>query len=474
MDINKYRNIYFTGIKGVGMTAMALYFQDMGARVSGSDVAEVFVTDEILKKRNIVWKKGFNKDNIENDTELLIATAAHGGSENEEAVYAKQKNITVKTYAESLGDISFGKETICVCGVGGKTTTSSMLAVLFDSADLNPSFIVGVGNIFPLGTSGRYSEKGRYFICEADDYAISPGINNDAKFSLLKPKIIIATNIEYDHPDIYRNFDETKNAFLNFFNKTPKYGRLIVNADNKNTMEVANKSKADWVSYGMDKLSDYRIKNIKYRDQKTLFDIFIKKTKKYVKDLTLNVPGEFNVRNAASVFAAGDILGIEEDKMRFGLERYLGCRRRFEDIMSFKGAKYYDDYAHHPGEIKATLKAAKAWFPDRKVNVIFQPHTYSRTFALLDEFSKCFKDADKVCIMEIYSSAREKVNNNVNSGILVDKTSKFNKNTSYAKDHKSVIKWIDKYVKPGDVVITMGAGDIFHLYDLLRSERSSA
>jgi UDP-N-acetylmuramate--alanine ligase len=470
MDFRKFKNIHLTGIKGVGMTALALYFQDMRMNVSGSDVSEVFVTDEVLKKRDIKWRNDFDKRNVAKGTDLLITTAAHGGLENEEVKYAKLHGIKVLTYAEALAEVSYEKETVCVCGVGGKTTTCSMLSVLLDSAGLDPSFVVGVGSIFPLGVSGRYLANGRNFICEGDEYVVSPGINNSAKFSLLKPKIIIVTNIEYDHPDVYKSFDETKEVFLNFFSKLPKYGSLIVNADNINTMSVVEKSKVKAITYGFDKMSDYRVQNVRYEDQKTKFDVYIKKKKSVVKDVMISVPGEFNIRNAASVFAAGDVLGIEGEEIKKGLARYLGCRRRFEDMGNYKGAKFFDDYAHHPGEIKETLKAVRAWFPKRRIVVIFQPHTYSRTKALFSEFSKSFKNSDVVALMDIYASAREKDSLGINSSLLADETKKYNKKTFYVGGQKETLGWIDKNIKSGDVVLTMGAGDIFHLYTDLKLE----
>lgn len=468
MDFKKIKYAHLTGIKGVGMTALALYLQDMGVKVTGSDVSELFVTDEILKRRNIGWSVGISKKNVNKETDLLVTTAAHGGLNNEEVVFAKDKGIKVFSYAETLAELSYEKETICVCGVGGKTTISSMLSVLLDSADLFPSYIVGVGNIFPLNVPGRYLENGRNFICEADDYVISPGIDNRPKFSLLKPKIIVATNVEYDHPDVYENFEKTKETFLQFFKQLPKYGYIIANADNKNTLDVAKKAKVNLLTYGFGKNADYRIQNLKFEDRKTFFDIFVSKKKKIIQNITLNIPGKFNAENAAAAFVVGDLMGIDEGVLKSGLLRYLGCRRRFEDMGSFFEAGFYDDYAHHPGEIKATLKAASDWFPNRRIIVIFQPHTYSRTKALFSEFAKSFEDADIVALMDIYSSAREKNDPTISSELLTKETLKYNDNCSYVKDHACTLDWIKKNVHAGDIVITMGAGDIFHLYDDLR------
>ncbi len=470
MDFKKIRKVHLTGIKGVGMTALALYLQDMGINISGSDIPEKFVTDDILKKRNIKWRIGIRGINVEKDTDLLITTAAHGGLKSEEANYAKEKGIKVLTYAEVLAEVSYEKETVCVCGVGGKTSISSILAVLLESAGLDPSFVIGVGNIFPIGVPGKYLKEGRNFICEADDYAVSPGIDNRPKFSLLKPKIVIATNIEYDHPDVYENFEKTKETFINFFKNIPKYGFLVANADNKNTLEVVHQSGSNAITYGKYSGADYQIKSIKYNNQKTIFNLYLKKKKRLVENLAINIPGEYNVGNAVAAYVAGDLLGIDEKGLRMGLERYLGCRRRFEDMGNYQGAKFFDDYAHHPEEIKAALKAVREWFPKRRVVAIFQPHTYSRTKALFSEFSKSFSDADVVALMDIYSSAREKYDPSVSTELLVKEISRYIKNTVYVRDMDTTLKWVSKNIRTGDIVITMGAGDIFHLYEKLRKK----
>ena len=470
INFNNIKNVHLTGIKGVGMTALALYLTDMGIKVGGSDVSEVFVTDEILKKKGISYKLGIKKENVPSDCDLLITTAAHGGLNNVEAVYARKKNIKVITYAEALAMISLEKETICVCGVGGKTSISSMLAVVCDSAGLNPSYIVGVGNIFPIGVPGRYVREGRNFICESDEYVVSPGVDNRAKFNLLFPKVIVVTNIEYDHPDIYKNLDETENTFLQFFNKLHKFGYLIADSDNENTMSVAKKSKANLITYGFDKTADYFIKKIRHVDQKTKFDLYIKKNKILVKDISINLPGKYNVKNAVAAYAVGNLLGISEENLRKGLNRYLGCRRRFEQMPFYKGATFYDDYAHHPKEIENVIETTRQWFRKRRIIVIFQPHTYSRTKALLDQFSKSFNKADIVGIMDIYASAREKADPKLSSEVLVKAVKRHKDKVVYLKDHANTIKWIENNVNAKDIVLTLGAGDIFHLYDKIKKK----
>jgi len=463
-SIKNIKNIHFTGIKGVGMTALALCMKKMGKKVTGSDVAEVFVTDEVLKKNKIKWRIGFGEQNLKPKPDLLVATAGHGGLLNPEVKIARKKNIPVKSYAEFLSDLANTKKVISVCGVGGKTTTASMIAVVLDHAKLKPSYVIGVGKIYPLGFAGHYESKGDHFVCEADDYVVSPGVDDRPKFMLLSPFITVITNVEYDHPDVYTSFEDTKTAFKNFFKKIPKEGLLVACIDNPNVAKAIKSIRKQKFTYGIKKGADYQIKNTRFKDQKTLFDLFVKKNKKSYKDLKLNVPGEFNVRNAVASFAVADFLGISEGEIRDGLVKYQGCRRRFEKMGKIKGALFYDDYAHHPSEIESTLKAARSWFPERRIVAIFQPHTFSRTRALFTEFSRAFKDADVVGLMDIYPSARESFDATISSEILANEIKKHKKKVYYLGKHEETLKWIKENIKKGDVVLTMGAGDIFHIY----------
>jgi len=273
MDIRKLKHVHFTGIKGVGMAALALYFRDLGIKVTGSDVEEVFVTDETLAKNGVLWTSGFSANNIEPKPDLLVTTGAHGGLKNPEVLVAIEKGIKVLTYAEALALVSGDKKLISVCGVGGKGSTSSMIAVALDVNNLHPSFVIGMGNIYPLETSGRYDKNGKYFICEADEYAISPGINNDPKFSLLKPFITVVTNIEHDHPDIYPKFADTLNTFRKYFLKIPKQGLLVANIDNLNTKRTIKGLKIPIQTYGFSKDADWQIKNLKYSEGRTAFSV---------------------------------------------------------------------------------------------------------------------------------------------------------------------------------------------------------
>lgn len=340
---------------------------------------------------------------------------------------------------------------------------------MLSAAGANPSFVVGVGSINPLGVAGHYDPNGKYIIAEADEYAISPGINNNPKFSLLNPKVLIVHNIEHDHPDIYKTFQDTKRVFKQLFQKIGKDGVIIASHDNKNVVNLLRGPKVPIITFGFSKNADFQIKNFHYGLEKTNFSLYSTKEKILVVDLSINTHGKYNASNATAAFLAGQFLGVSHDKLKRGIESYKGCRRRFEKIGEYNGARIYDDYAHHPEEIRSVLMAAKEWFPASRIVAIFQPHTYSRTKQLYKEFSQAFKEAGVVGFMDIYASAREAFDPNVSSKLLAKETEKYNNKTYYLGNHKTTLAWIKKNLKKGDVLLTIGAGDIFHLHRMLLS-----
>ena len=409
----------------------------MGIKVPGTDVEEEFVTDETLKRRGITWSIGFNADHLDPKPDLVVTTGAHGGLNNPEVLAAKKLGISVMTHEEALSAITFGKEVIAVCGVGGKSTTSAMIASIFDVAGLRPSFAIGVGNIPSLGAPGRYDREGKIFIVEADEYAVSPGVDNTPKFLYFDPKVIVVTNIEHDHPDIYPTIGDTKTAFKKFFEKLPPDGSLIFNENDTNTIDIVN-------------------------------SLNVPKQKYSKENLDLNVPGEFNQLNASAAASAARFFGIDEGKIKDGLKKFTGTKRRFEKVKEAKGVIFIDDYAHMPNEIQVTLKAVKNIYSGKRIIAVFQPHTYSRTKALFAPFAESFSYADVVGIMDIYASAREKKDDSVSGRTLTEAISLYNEEVEYTGDHERTTKWIREKMQSGDVVITMGAGDIFKIHELLK------
>lgn len=454
----KIKHIHLTGIKGVGMTALACCFQDLGIKISGSDVEEIFVTDKVLKQRKIRWKVGFGEKNLRPKPDLLITTGAHGGLANPEVVAAKKLEIPVLTHAQALGKLMEGKEGISVCGVGGKTTTSSMIATVLEKAGRKPSYAIGVAEIDPLGEAGHYN-SGEEFVAEADEYVNSPGTDNRPRFSFQNPKIIVVTNIEYDHPDIYKDLGHTQKTFASFFEKLPADGLLLACADNKNTLKVAKNFPFVLQTYGFSPQTDWWIKRCFFGEGAMIFDLEHRGI--IVKDIKLKVPGKFNVLNAAAAFAVGTFLGMNTQTIKKGLEEFGGTKRRFEFIGTVGGVRVYDDYAHHPTEICQVISAAKKWFPGRRIIVVFQPHTYSRTKALFFDFARAFAGASTVVITEIYASAREKDDLGISGKALAQETAKYHPRVFFQPGEKEVVDFLKTNAKSGDVIFTMGAGNIF-------------
>ncbi|OGY16094.1 MAG: UDP-N-acetylmuramate--L-alanine ligase [Candidatus Blackburnbacteria bacterium RIFCSPLOWO2_02_FULL_44_9] len=458
------KHIHFTGIKGVAMTALALCAQDLGIRVTGSDIKEVFVTDATLARRGLAWLTGFHPVNLKDKPDLVIFTGAHGGFNNPEVIAAKEMGIPIMTQAEALGEFTKGKDLITVAGVGGKTTIASMVSTLLDSAGQHPSFAVGVGDIFALNTPGRYDKEGKEFVTEADEYAVAPGTDNRPRFTYQNPKVLIIPNIEHDHPDIYPTFKDSKKVFLEFINRVPKDGLLIACIDNKNVRTLLKQTSVPVKTYGFSPDADYHLLSTNCENEETRFTL---KHNGKTEDYTLKVPGKFNVLNATATIICGTFLGLTGSHLVNGIKDYTGCKRRIEKVTEKDGITYYDDYAHHPTEIQAVLSGLRDWYPKRRIIAIFQPHTYSRTKALFEEFAQSFGNANKVAIMDIYSSARETDTLGVTSEKLVQEAKIYHNEVSYTQGHKETLEFLAKILQKDDLVVTLGAGDIFYLHEKL-------
>ena len=457
MQLNKIKLIYFTGIKGVGMTALALIAKDFGIKVTGSDVAEVFPTDKVLKKQKIKINQDFLEKHITKKIDLLIYTGAHGGATNPEVIKAKSLNIPCLNLAQGLKLFTQTKKVLAVAGVGGKSTVSAMLSVVLDQAGLEPSYSVGVGSISNLDAPGRFNKRSPWMIVEADEFVADPLRDRTPRFHYLDPHLTIITNVEHDHPDVYPTLDSLFKAYLTFLKKVPSTGTIIVNYDNQNNRKLIKMLNRPVITYGFSPQSDWQILKTHVADKKQFINI--KANSIDWPQMTLNVPGDFNALNALSVVITCNQLGLSPQKIQTGLKAFTGTKRRFEYINTVKGIDLYDDYAHHPVEIKAMLKAAKSWLPGKKIYAIFQSHTYSRTKTLLKDFVKSFEDADYVLINDIFSSAREKDKLGLTGKIFASEIKKHHYHTYYCKEEKETIKFLLDHVCKGDAIFTIGAGD---------------
>ncbi len=471
MNLLNYSNFYFVGIKGVAMTSLAQCLTDAGKKIIGTDVKENFVTKDILNNLKIEIETEF-KHQLPNNTDCLIYTAAHQGPNNSLVKQAQKKQIPTYSQAEALAFLANSQKLIAVCGVGGKSTTSAMLAWITQQINQPQSFSVGVGNIPGLNKTGQYLTKSNFFITEADEYVIDPAAKDKIipRFSFLKPAITICTNLKYDHPDVYRNFQHTQQTFLNFFNQIQNNGTLIINRDDQKLFNLAKQVKPNLkiITFGENPKSDLRIQNYKSVNGVTQADVFFQKNK--LKTLKLKLPGKFNLMNGVAALAACINMGSEfnPNQCITALNSFKSTMRRAEYIGTKNGVKYYDDYAHHPNEVTNIIKAFKDWFPQKKIVAAFQSHTYSRTKALFDEFVSAFSQADQVLMIDIFASAREKHNQSVSSDQLCQNISKkYQIPTSNLKSIKNLANFFKNNLNSEHVVITIGAGDIYKVHQLI-------
>lgn len=470
----KKMNIHFVGIKGVGMTPLAIVAKEAGFGVSGSDTAKTFITDEIVQKIGIHPFVGFSPEHIDN-ADLVITTGAHGGFNNPEVKAAKEKGIKVLTQGEAAGFFMSGEifersdiQGISIAGCHGKTTTTAMLATISKEAGLDSSYIIGTSEIKSLHLPGHYG-KGKYFIAEADEYATEPQYDKTAKFLWQHPSMAIFTNIEWDHPDIYSSIEEIRKVFLTFANNIHKKGVLILNGDDKELQKIQEEYKGKIISFGFDLKNDYVITDIAIEQEHTSFSLLHKNENVGV--FHLKVSGEYNVFNAVGAIIASIQMGIPLEKVKNGLRSFQGTKRRAEVIGTTEfGAIVYDDYAHHPTAIKKTLQALKEKYKDKKLVVIFQPHTYSRTKLFLNQFSNSFTSADTVILTDIYASEREKPDPIISSSILAEKIKPYNSEVIYFPKKENIVDYFKKMKYNNDyLIVMMGAGDIYKLAEHLVS-----
>jgi len=465
MSVNK--KIHFVGIKGVGMTPLAIIAKEAGFEVTGSDVSEYFITDIELKKAGIDPIVGFDKQNV-NDADLVIATGAHGGLENLEVITAKENKIPVLLQGEALGKFQdgeiFGKRFtgISIAGSHGKTTTTAIVSTILSENKLDPSYVIGSAEIPTLKSSGHFG-KGNYFVTEADEYFADIKFDRIPKFLYQNPKIILITNIDFDHPDVFENHEIMEKAFYEFTEKIPTDGMLVICGDGQNNRKFISKLNCPKIKYGFSPDNDYIIEKINFDSSKMFF--WVKSGDTVLGEFSVNIFGEHNALNSLGAIVVCLELGLSIEQIKKGLSAFKGTKRRSEYIGKLPGeGLIYDDYAHHPSEIKETLSAFRKSFPKEKIVAIFQPHMYSRTKALFGDFIKSFENADEILITEIFPSFREPIDNNFSSKQIVDELLKSGKKASYFPLNMDVVEYVSSQnYSRNTVIITMGAGDIYKI-----------
>ena len=453
-DLKQYKNIHAIGIGGIGLSAICEILLSRGYKVTGSDMKESEMTNRLAQMGARVFL-GHRAENVDN-ADLLIYTAAIG-PDNPELVRAKERGIPCLSRAEMLGYLMNEYEnSIAISGTHGKTTTTSMVALIMEHAKFDPTILVG-GNLGEIGGNCQVGDS-QYFVTEACEYVDS--------FLSLKPKIEIILNIDSDHLDYFKDINQIVRSFDKFAILVPEDGMIIAYDANPFVNQVTSGLK-NVVTFGLNENCDYSGRNILF-DENGMpgFDVYYRG--KLLSHVSLNVPGEHNVLNALAAFACTHKLGVDPETISETLHCYTGTERRFDIIgTTDKGVKIIDDYAHHPTEIKATLSATKN-VPHNKLWVCFQPHTYTRTLALFDEFADAFTESDHLILAEIYA-AREKNIYKVSSDQLMDRIKEKHPemDVRYIDNFEGIADYIRNKAQKGDMVITMGAGDIYKVGDLL-------
>lgn len=439
------KKIHLIGIGGISMSSIALMLDNMNAIVTGSDMNESNVTKS-LENKGITVKYGHHPEMI-NDADIVIYTAAIK-EDDPERLAVKSLNKENYERAEFLGKLMKEfKNSLCVSGTHGKSTTTGMLSLIFLESNLNPT--IQVGAILKEIDGNTHLGSNDYFIMEACEFVDS--------FLHFFPTGVIITNIDNDHLDYFKNLDNIKKSFYKYVSLIPENGFLVKNNDDINSNELDKHTKAKVITYGIENDADYMAKNITANDLGYYsFDIY--QNDKYIIHIDLNINGKHNVYNALAAFALSYNYIKDATVIKNGLEKYHGVERRFEYLGKYNEAYIYDDYAHHPSEIKTTLASSKE-VKHNETWAVFQSHTYSRTKDHLDEFADVLSGFDHIVIAPIYA-AREINTFNVSEDMLVDKIKVKNKNVIYIDNFEDIEKYLKENIKPQDLVITIGAGII--------------
>ena len=448
---NIKNKIHLTGIGGIGMSGIAEVLFSQGYKIQGSDLLNNNNTKR-LKKMGIKVFLGHSQKNLKNVNILVISSAIK--KNNTELKFAKKNKIPVYKRSDMLAALMKYNESIAVSGSHGKTTTTSLISSVLESADFDPTTIIG-GIVNQYKSTTRIG-KSNWMVVEADE--------SDGSLIDLFPKIAVLTNINKEHMDFYKNYSNLKKYFLNFTNNIPFDGVAIYCNDNMDLQKLLlENKKRNKISYGLNKDSDVRATNVLINEKGSFFDINIKKTnllkKETINKIRLNVLGRHNIQNSLAAVTVAKILNINTNKIKQAFQKFKGVKRRFTLVCNFKGIKIIDDYAHHPEEIKATLELARDLKP-KKIIVIFQPHRYSRFKNLYYDFKKVLKNCDRLYVADIYSAGEKKIKN-ISKEKFVFEMNKINKNFAKSLNNiKSLPKIILNEGSKGDIVIFIGAGDI--------------
>ncbi len=444
----KTRHIHFVGIGGAGMSGIAEILINHGFIVSGSDIHATEVTNR-LELLGAEISIGHSESNVK-DADVVVVSSAVPDS-NIEIITAQRKKIPVIPRVEMLAELTRMKYSIAVAGAHGKTTTTAMISSVLEYGGLDPTVVDG-GKVKSLGANVRQG-KSEFMVVEADEAYGS--------IKKLSSTIAVVTNIDNDHLDYYITMDALKSTFLEFINKVPFYGVAILCLDDENIQELIPKLEKRFLTYGTEPQANFTATNINVSGTGSFYKV--NRDGEYLGDIQIRVPGIHNVVNSLAAIAVGLELGVPFVNIQEALKDFLGVQHRFEILGEINDIIVIDDYGHHPTEIKATLKAARDTYDGKRIIAIFQPHRYSRAKLLADDFARCFYQADILIMTDIYSAMEEPIEG-VSGEMLANITREYgHKNVIYIPNKNDIPDYVMKITKPGDLIITLGAGDIWKI-----------
>jgi len=452
--LKKY-HIHFVGIGGIGMSGIAELLLNLGYQVSGSDLSASDLTRRLQRLGGTVFK-GHAAEQIEGAD--VVVTSSAVSLENPEVVAAHLASVPVIPRAEMLAELMRLKYSVAIAGAHGKTSTTSLVATVLDKGGLDPTVVIG-GKLKSIGTNALLG-KGDFIVAEADE--------SDGSFLKMSPTIAVVTNIDREHLDYYKDLDDIKAVFLSFIDRIPFYGLAILCLDNEPIQDIIPKIKKRFTTYGMTTQADIQAKNVEFSGLKSKFTVI--RHGQELGEVSLNLPGIHNVYNAMAGIAVGIELGIGFDVIKSALKIVEGVQRRLEIKGKTKGITIVDDYGHHPTEVKITLQAAKESWPDNRIVVVFQPHRYSRTRALFDDFTRAFYQSDLLVVLPIYSAGEKEINGVDGQSLFEGIRAHGHKDVTYMQNFEAAVFHLKQILAPGDILLTLGAGDVYKLGETVLEE----
>ena len=442
----KKYHIHFVGIGGIGMSGIAELLLNLGYRVSGSDIALSDITRRLEKLGGTIYA-GHAADNLK-DVDVVVTSSAID-PDNPEVIQALAKSVPVIPRAEMLAELMRLKYSIAVAGAHGKTSTTSLVAAILDQGKLDPTVVIG-GKLKSIGVNAVLGQ-GDFIVAEADE--------SDGSFLKFSPAIAVVTNIDKEHLDFYKDLEDIKSVFLDFIHRIPFYGLAVLCLDNESVQDIIPAIRNRYTTYGLSSQADLQAKNVRFEGLRSCFDLH--HHGQAMGEICLNMPGIHNIYNAMAAIAVGLELAIPFATIKAALETVQGVQRRLEIKGETGGVTVIDDYGHHPTEVKTTLQALKECWPDRRKVVVFQPHRYTRTRALFDEFTRAFYQSDVLLVMPIYAASEKPIAGVAAEALCEGIQAHGHKDVHCVKGPEEAVRRLGKILAPGDILLTLGAGDVW-------------